>query len=90
MLAAEAQNQQPDPNAEYLAAAAGKARADEALAVARVGETHAKTVATLAKVGSGVQADAIALADALTPGPIQEVPPQSTVPAMPAQPGAEL
>jgi len=89
-LAAEAQNQQPDPNAEYLAAAAGKARADEALAVARVGETHAKTVATLAKVGSGVQADAIALADALTPGPIQDAPAQPAAPEVPAQPGIEL
>lgn len=89
-LAAEAQNQKPDPNAEYLAAAAGKARADEALSVARVGETHAKTVATLAKVGSGVQADAIALADALTPGPIQDVPAQPAAPEVPAQPGIEL
>ncbi len=89
-LAAEAQNQQPDPNAEYLKAVAGKAKADEALAVARVGETHAKTVATLAKVSSGVQADAIALADALTPGPIQDVPAQPAAPEVPAQPGIEL
>jgi hypothetical protein len=89
-LATEAQNQKPDPNAEYLAAAAGKARADEALSVARVGETHAKTVATLAKVGSGVQADAIALADALTPGPIQDAPAQPAAPEVPAQPGIEL
>lgn len=89
-LAAEAQNQKLDPNAEYLAAAAGKAKADEALAVARVGETHAKTVATLAKVGSDVQADAIALADALTPGPIQDVPAQPVAPELPAQPGIEL
>jgi hypothetical protein len=89
-LAAEAQNQKPDPNAEYLAAAAGKAKADEALSVARVGETHAKTVAIMAKVGSGVQSDAIALADALTPGPIQDVPAQPVAPAAPALPGAEL
>lgn len=89
-LAAEAQNQKPDPNAEYLAAAAGKARADEALSVARVGKTHAETVAVLAKVGSGVQADAIALADALTPGPIQDAPPQPAVPVVPAQPEIEL
>ncbi len=86
-LAAEAQNQQPDPQAQYLQAAAGKAKADEALAVARVGETHAKTVATMAKVQTELQAGAIALADALTPGPIQEPPagpPAPTVPSAPA------
>jgi len=86
---AEAQNQAPDPNAEYLQAAAGKAKADEALAVARVGETHAKTVATMAKVHGDIQAGAIALADALTPGPITDAPPAPAelgMLAAPAQP----
>ncbi|MBQ5963155.1 portal protein [Massilia sp. ZL223] len=89
-LAAEAQNQKPDPNAEYLAAAAAKAKADEALAVARVGETHAKTVATLVKVQGEVQAGAIALADALTPGPIQEAPAKPATPTEFTQPGGDL
>lgn len=75
------QGQQPDPNAEYLKAAAleklaaaEKLAKDGELITAKVGETHAKTVALAAKVASGVQADAIALADALTPGPIQDAP----------------
>ena len=89
-LAAEAQNQKPDANAEYLAAAAGKAEADEALAVARVGETHAKTVATLVKAQGAMQAGAIELADALTPGPIQDAAQQAAAPALPAQPEGEL
>lgn len=89
-MAAEAQNQKPDPNAEYLQAAAGKARAEEALTVARVGETHAKTVAAMAKVQTELQAGAIALADVLTPGPIQDAPAQPAAPAAPAQPGVPL
>lgn len=55
-LMAEAQNQQPDPNALFLAASAeeaqaraGKAKADTLLAVARAKESEAKTVETLAK-----------------------------------------
>ena len=55
-LAAEAQNQQPDPNAMFLKASAeeaharaGKAQADTLLAVARAKESEAKTVETLAR-----------------------------------------
>lgn len=55
-LMAEAQNQQPDPNALFLAASAeeaqaraGKAKADTLLAVAKAKESEAKTVETLAK-----------------------------------------
>lgn len=81
-----AANQAPDPNAEYLAAAAGKAKADEALSIAKVGETHAKTVTMMAKVASGIQSDAIALADALTPGPITDAP---AAPASPAPEGMQ-
>lgn len=55
-LAAEAQNQQPDPNALFLQASAqeaharaGKAQADTLLSVAKAKESEAKTVETLAK-----------------------------------------
>lgn len=55
-LAAEAQNQKPDPNALFLEASAqeaharaGKAQADTLLAVAKAKESEAKTVETLAK-----------------------------------------
>jgi len=85
-LAAEAANAPADPNATYLEAAAKKALADEQLATAKVGETHAKTLQTLSEVESGRQADLIALADALTPGPIQDAPAAATPPAAPAQP----
>lgn len=88
-LAAEAQNQQPDPNAEYLQAAARKAGAEAEHIVAKIGETRARTVETLSKVGATVQHSAIELADALTPGPIQDAPAQPAAPIVPAQPGIE-
>jgi hypothetical protein len=69
------QNQQPDPNAQFLEASARKALADEQLATAKVGLTHAQTITELAGVESGQQADLIALADALTPGPVVEAAP---------------
>jgi hypothetical protein len=56
-LAAAAQNQQPDPQSQYLQAAAQqaeaaavKARADTILKIAKANETKAKTVQTLANV----------------------------------------
>lgn len=83
-MEAEQKNQQPDPNAEYLAAAAKKALADEQLATARVGEVHAKTIETLAGIESSQQADLIALADALTPGPVLDAPAQPGTVGAPA------
>lgn len=65
----EAANAKPDANAEYLQAAAQKQLEDAQLAQAKVGETNAKTIATLAGIESSQQADAIALAAALTPDP---------------------
>lgn len=83
-LAAEAQNQQPDPNAQYLQAAAAKAQAESEHIVAKIGETRAKTIKTLAEAQAGIQAGAIELADALTPGPILDMPQQPQLPESPA------
>lgn len=59
-------NQQPDPNAQYLQAAAAKAMADAQsaqkkglLTDAQVAQTHAKTIETLAGVEQGREAHAI-------------------------------
>lgn len=61
-----AQNQQPDPNAEFLKASAAKAMADAQAAQkkglltdAQTADTHAKTIATLAGVEQGREAHAI-------------------------------
>lgn len=61
-LAAEAQNQQPDPQALYLQAAAqeaqakaAKAEADTVLVVTKAEETRAKTAETLSKMSRGEQ-----------------------------------
>lgn len=89
-LATEAQNQQPNPNAQYLLAEAKKAEAETEHVIAKIGETRAKTVETLAKVSTTVQHSAIELADALTPGPILEAPAQPAAPEVPVQPGIEL
>ncbi len=67
-MQAEQANQPPDPNAEYLKAASIKALADAEATQAKIGETHAKTIETLASIESSQQADALALAQALTPG----------------------
>jgi len=79
-LAAEAQNARPDPQAQYLQAAAQeasaratKAQADSVLAVARAEESKAKTTETLSKVSTTDQDRIFALADRLT---------QSTQPQM--------
>jgi len=72
-LAMEAQNARPDPQAEYLQAAAAaetaraqKAQADSILAVAKAEETKAKTTETLSKVSTTDQERIFALADRLT------------------------
>lgn len=72
-LAIEAQNARPDPQAEYLQAAAAeataratKAQADSVLAVAKAEESKAKTTETLSKVSSTDQDRIFALADRLT------------------------
>ena len=72
-MAAEAQNAQPDPQAQYLQAAseeaiarASKAQADSILAVARAEEARAKTTETLSKVSTTDQDRIFALADRLT------------------------
>jgi len=72
-LAQEAQNAQPDPQAEYLKAAseqaiaqAAKAQADSILSVAKAEETRAKTTETLSKVSMADQERIFALADRLT------------------------
>ena len=72
-LAQEAQNAQPDPQAQYLQAAseqaiaqAAKAHADSILSVAKAEETRAKTTETLSKVSMADQERIFALADRLT------------------------
>lgn len=60
-------NQQPDPNAAFLAASAKKALSDAALSEAKVGQTHADTIGKLAAVESGQLRDAIDLAAAISP-----------------------
>lgn len=85
-MAKEQENAKPDPNAQYLVAAAEKAQQDTLLGVAKVGLTHAQTIETLSKVESAQQADLLALADALTPGPITDAAPAA--PMAPQQPGA--
>jgi hypothetical protein len=72
-MAVEAQNAQPDPQAQYLQAAseeaiarASKAQADSILAVARAEEARAKTTETLSKVSTTDQDRIFALADRLT------------------------
>ena len=72
-MAVEAQNAQPDPQAQYLQAAseeaiarASKAQADSILAVAKAEEARAKTTETLSKVSTTDQDRIFALADRLT------------------------
>ena len=72
-MAQEAQNAQPDPQAQYLQAAseqaiaqAAKAHADSILSVAKAEETRAKTTETLSKVSMSDQQRIFALADRLT------------------------
>lgn len=71
-LQQEAASQQPDPNAEYLKAAAAeaqansvKAQADTALQLAKAEQTKAETAKTLAEVGTEHQNQAIRAAEAI-------------------------
>lgn len=71
-LAEKAQNTPPDPNAQYLQAAAAesgakaqKAGADTALAIANTKKAEADTAATLAAIPVNAQAQAIKSAQAL-------------------------
>ncbi len=71
-LQAEQQNQQPDPQAEFLkasadqaAAAATKARADTVLTVEKAKETEAKTLETLSGISIAEQQHALELAGQL-------------------------
>ncbi|MES2346265.1 MAG: portal protein [Pseudomonadota bacterium] len=72
----EQANAAPDPNAQYLQAAAAKAEQDGQLSHAKVALTHAQTIETLASVESARLGDAMAL-DAQLNAPA----PQQTVPA---------
>jgi hypothetical protein len=81
-MEAEAANQQPDPNSLYLQAAAQKQQADALkagkdaeLTEAKIGQTHADTIATLAGVEQGREQHAVDLAMQLQPQP-QEQPDQ--------------
>lgn len=79
------QNQQPDANAQFLQASAKKAEQDGQLAQAKVGLTHAQTMETLAGIESQQTADLLALADAMTPGPMTEAPPAAPSAMAPQQ-----
>jgi hypothetical protein len=77
-LAAQAQNQQPDPNAQYLQAAAEKQHADAIKATAeteltsaKIGNTQADTIVKLAGVEQQRIATAMSVAQQLSP---QEAP----------------
>ncbi|MES3022754.1 MAG: portal protein [Pseudomonadota bacterium] len=84
-IAKEQEAAPPDANGEYLAAAAKKALEDAQLAQAKVGLTHAQTIETLAGIDSARQADAIALAQALTPDAAAGAQPEEA-PSAPAAP----
>jgi len=79
-LEAEAANQQPDPQAQYLQAAAqnqmadaAKKQADTELTHARVGQTNADTIATLAGVQQGSEQHALNVAQQLiAPKPVPQ------------------
>lgn len=75
-MAVEAQNARPDPQAEYLQAAAAeaaaratKAQADSVLAVAKAEESKAKTTETLSKVSMNDQERVFALVDKIAQSP---------------------
>ena len=87
----EAANQPPDPNAEFLQAEAQKAMIEAKLAEAKIGLTHAQTMKTVVEAQSSDQAASLALADALTPGPITDgaVPEQGQAPEQAQQAPAE-
>ncbi|MES2352085.1 MAG: portal protein [Pseudomonadota bacterium] len=91
-MAKEQENQQPDANTVYLQAAAQKQQADAIksgkdadLTEAKIGQTHADTIATLAGVEQAREQHAVDLMNALLPQEQPEIQQQ----AEPApQPGA--
>ena len=89
-MAASAQQQQPDPQALYLQAAAQeaqaramKAQADTQLAIAKSQETKAKTVETLANVNISAQSQAIKTAEAIARATTARPPMQASGQPMP-------
>ena len=85
-LAEMAQNQQPDPQAVYLQAAAEqalaeatKARADTVLTAAKAEETKAKTLETIAKTDAAEQAQALEVIDRFGIDRQVQLPPLSEV-----------
>jgi len=93
-MKAEQASQQPDPNSQYLQAAAQKQQADALkagkdaeLTEAKIGQTHADTIATLAGVEQGREQHAIDLALKLQPQEQPEMQPQAQDQPEP-QPGA--
>lgn len=92
-LMAEAQNQQPDPNAVFLAASAeeaqaraGKAKADTLLAVAKSKESEAKTVETLANIDIGQRDSLLRTVETLGErlgGEMPATPPEQTASTQP-------
>lgn len=93
-MAKEQANQQPDPNAQYLQAAAQKQQADALkagkdaeLTEAKTAQAVADTIATLASVEQGREQHAVDLALALQPQE-QEPPQQQAQPEPAPQPGA--
>lgn len=82
-MAAEQQNQQPDPNSQYLQAAAQKQQADAIkagkdaeLTEAKTAQTVADTIATLASVEQGREQHAVDLAMQLQPQDAAPMPPE--------------
>jgi len=87
-MAAEQANQQPDPQSQYLQAAAQKQQADAIkagkdaeLTDAKIGQTQADTIATLAGVEQSREQHAVDLAMALQPQ--DQTPPAQAMPAEP-------
>lgn len=87
-MAKEQENQQPDPNAQYLQAAAQKQQADAIkagkdaeLTEAKIGQTHADTIATLASVEQGREQHAVDLMQQLLPPEVPEAQQQAPEPA---------
>lgn len=83
-LAAQAQNQQPDPNAQYLQAAAEKQRADALKATAeteltsaKIGNTQADTIVKLAGVEQQRIATSMSIAQQLSPPKAPGMPPDN-------------
>jgi len=83
-LAAEAQNTPPDPNAQYLQAAAqeaqakaGKAQADTVLTIAKAEQSQAETAKTLSDMKVSERASLLDTASQLQQAFAQESQPQN-------------